>query len=323
MTHIKGYVGTYASPEAPGTYQFLLDTGTGQLCEPALLYPQANTKYAAWSNGLLATVTENAQGCGLALLDTASPGAPLLDERICERTTACFLTWREGLLYSANYHDGHVLIHSVENGKLHLVRRLFLGEESGCHQVIFHGRWLLVPCLKRDRVLLFDRENGYASAGELAFPAGTGPRHGLFAAGHSRFYLVSETSNQLFTYAVNGPDFTLEETVPILPAGYAGKADAAAIRLSEDESTLYLSIRGADLIAVFRLEAGLPRLLQHADSLGRDPWDILPVPGSPLLLTANRRSGELVCRRLDAGGTVGGELSRIQIPQCVGLALEA
>lgn len=323
MTHMKGYVGTYASPEAPGTYRFLLDPGSGQLSEPALLYPQTNTKYAAWSGGLLATVTENTEGCGLALLDAAAPGAPLLDTRICEKTTACFLTWQDGLLYSANYHDGHVLIHSVENGKLHLVRRLFLGEESGCHQVIFHGRWLLIPCLKRDRVFLFDREDGYAGAGELAFPTGTGPRHGLFAAGHSRFYLVSETSNQLFTYTVHGRDFTPEGAVPILPAGYAGKADTAAIRLSEDERTLYVSVRGADLIAVFRLGAGLPQLLQHADSLGRDPWDILPVPGSPLLLTANRKSGSLVCRRLEPDGRVGDALGRISIPQCVGLALEA
>ena len=321
MTDLKGYAGTYASPEAPGTYRFLLDTGSGQLSGPTLVYPQTNTKYAAWDGGLLATVTENGQGCGLALLDTAAPGVPLLDERICERTTACFLTWQEGLLYSANYHDGHVLIHRVENGKLHLVRRLFLGEESGCHQVIFHGRWLLVPCLKRDRVFLFDRENGWAGAGELVFPAGTGPRHGLFTANHRRFYLVSETSNQLFTYTASGPDFTLEGAVPILPAGCAG--ETAAIRLSGDERTLYVSVRGADLIAVFRLDEGLPRLLQHADSLGRDPWDILPVPGSPLLLTANRRSGDLVCRRLESDGRLGGEASRISIPQCAGLALEA
>lgn len=322
MTQIKGYVGTYTSPEAPGTYRFLLDTQSGQLSSPELLYPQANTKYAAWADGLLATVTENGQGCGLALLATAAPGAPLLDVRICEKTTACFLAWQEGLLYSANYHDGHVLIHSVESGKLHLVRRLLLGEESGCHQVIFHGRWLLVPCLKLDRVVLFDRENGYARVGELSFPVGTGPRHGLFTAGHTRFYLVSETSNQLFTYTVNGPDFTLEGAVPILPAGFTGKADAAAIRLSGDETTLYVSVRGADLIAVFRLGAGLPQLIQHAGSLGRDPWDILPIPGSPLLLTANRKSSDLVCRRLDADGRIGEEAGRISIPQCVGLSLE-
>lgn len=321
MAIIHGYIGTYTSPEAPGTYRFVLDTEAGQLRQPALVYPQTNTKYAVWSNGLLATVTENSEGSGLALLDTAGD-MKLLDRRICEKTTACFLAWQDSLLYSANYHDGHVLIHAVEDGKLRLVRRLFLGEESGCHQVIFHDRWLLIPCLKLDKVFLFDREKDFAPAGELTFAPGTGPRHGVFSRDHRRFWLVSETSNQLFTYRVSGADFTLEGICPILPDRFTGKADTAAIRLSEDESTLYISVRGADLIAVFRLGDGLPRLLQHADSLGQDPWDILLVPGSDLLLTANRKSSALVLRQLEADGCVGRELSRISVPQCVGLCLE-
>lgn len=322
MTELKGYVGTYASPDAPGTYRFLLDTDSGRLSAPALIYPQTNTKYAAWHRGLLATVTENSRSCGLALLDVSAGEAKVLDVQDGERTTACFLTWQDGLLYSANYHDGHVLIYRPENGKLTLVHRLFLGEESGCHQVIFHGRWLLVPCLKLDRVFLFDRENAFAPAGELILAPGTGPRHGVFSAGHSRFYLVSETSNQLFTYAVEGASFSLLDTAALLPRDFTGKADAAAIRMSEDGRSLYISLRGADLIVVFRLENGLPRLLQRADALGRDPWDILLVPGRPLLLTANRKSSALVCRALAPDGTVAGETGRITIPQCVGLALE-
>ena len=80
MTHLTGYVGTYASPGAAGTYRFQLDAESGRLSEPELIYPQTNTKYAVWANGLLATVTENSQGCGLALLDPSAPGVPVLDE---------------------------------------------------------------------------------------------------------------------------------------------------------------------------------------------------------------------------------------------------
>ena len=322
MTEIKGYVGTYASPDAPGTYQFLLDANSGHLSSPELIYRQTNTKYAAWSSGLLATVTENDQGCGLALLDVSADETKLLDVQIREKTTACFLTWQDGLLYSANYHDGHVLVYLPENGKLVLIHRLFLGDESGCHQVVFHGRWLLIPCLKLDRVFIFDREADFAPAGELSFAPGTGPRHGVFNADHSRFYLVSETSNQLFTYAVDGASFTLLDTAPLLPEDFSGKSDAAAIRMSENGEFLYVSLRGADLIAVFQVKSGIPRLLQHADALGRDPWDILLIPGHPLLLTANRKSSELVCRALATDGTIAGETGRISIPQCVGLALE-
>ena len=127
------------------------------------------------------------------------------------RSHECFLNISEIQLrlLQAVLLDGHVLVYRVDKQKLHLVRRIFLGEESGCHQVLFHQRWLLIPCLKRDKVFIFEYDGGCQPAGELTFPAGTGPRHGVFTADHTRFYLVSETSNQLFTYAVNGAAFTL------------------------------------------------------------------------------------------------------------------
>jgi len=322
MSNLTGYAATYASPGETGTFRFQLDVRTGRLSGRELVYRQTNTKYAAWSGGLLAAVTESGGQAGAALLDTRVPGTPLLDRQLTERTTACFLTWHGGLLYSANYHDGHVLIYAVEDGRLKLVRRVEMGLESGCHQVIFHDRWALVPCLRLDRVNILDREDGFRQAGAISFPQGTGPRHGVFAAGHRRFYLVSERSNQLFTYAVDGPEFTLEGVVPVLPPDFSGKAEAAAIRLSEDQRTLYISVRGADLISVFRLGGGLPELLQHAGSMGRDPWDILPVPGGSLMLVSNRGSGTLLCRRLEADGQLGAQCGDLAIPQCVGLALE-
>lgn len=322
MAHIYGYVGTYTSPTAPGTYRFRLDTDSGILDMPELIYPQTNTKYTAWQQGLLATVTEKDGTSGVALLSTEAPQPVLLDTQFPEKTTACFLTWHEGLLYSANYHDGHVLIYAPEEGRLRLVRQLTAGEESGCHQVIFHGRWLLVPCLRRDQVLIFDREEDFRQVGTLEFSPGTGPRHGVFTRDHRRFYLVSETSNELFTYRVDGASFTLEHVCSVLPPDFAGKGDTAAIRLSEDETTLYVSLRGPGIIAVFRIGEGAPALLQHVSSCGKEPWDLLLVPGGRFLLAANRKSDEISCFSLLADGTVGPQQSTLPIPQCVGLSLE-
>lgn len=322
MSLINGYVGTYTSPDAPGTYRFTLDADTGVLSAPALVYPQANTKYAAWHGGLLATVTESGGRSGLALLDASDPGCPVLDSVLTEDATACFLTWHEGRIYSANYHDGHVLIYEPACGGLRLIRRLEIGAEAGCHQALFHGRWLLVPCLCLDQVRIFDLENGLAPAGTLDFPAGTGPRHGVFNADHTRLYLVSEKSNQLFTYAVDGLSFTPVQADTLLPPDRAGRADAAAVRISPDGKTLYVSVRGADLITVFRLEDGLPVLLQHASSLGRDPWDLMLPPGGRFLLASDRKSDALVSFSLEPDGSVGHERSRLTIPQCVGITLE-
>ncbi len=322
MSPINGYAGTYASPEAPGTYRFTLDPDTGILGAPTLVYPQKNTKYAAWRGGLLATVAEDGGRSGLALLDAAAPGCPVLDRSLTEEATACFLTWHEGQIYSANYHDGHVLVYEAQEGKLRLIRRLEMGAEAGCHQALFHGRWLMVPCLCLDQVRIFDRSGGFAPAGTLEFPAGSGPRHGVFNAAHSRLYLVSETSSQLFTFAVDGLNFTLEQADPILSPEQAPGAQTAAVRLSPDERTLCISVRGADLIAVFRLENGLPALLQRASSRGRDPWDLIFAPGGRFLLASDRNSDALVSFAVEPDGRIGPERSRVTIPQCVGLTLE-
>ena len=44
MAYITGYVGTYASPNTPGTFRFRLDDQSGALDQPELIYPQTNTK---------------------------------------------------------------------------------------------------------------------------------------------------------------------------------------------------------------------------------------------------------------------------------------
>ncbi len=322
MSDLFGYVGTYSSSEAPGTYRFTLDTNTGILSNAQLVYAQTNTKYSAWCGGLLATLTEMNGKAGLALIDTASIQGSVPDRVLTENVTSCFLTWHRGCIYTANYHDGHVLIYQVHEGKLKQMRRIFVEKEAGCHQVLFHDHFLLVPCLCLDQIRIFDLDREDAPVKQLEFPAGTGPRHGVFNADHTRFYLVSETSNELFTYRVDGLEFTLDHVCPLLPEGAFPHAQAAAIRLSADEKTLYLSVRGANLIVVVQVSGDSPHILQHMDSHGCDPWDLALVPGCPFLLCSNRTSNEILCFSLAQDGTILQKLSALSVPQCVGISLE-
>lgn len=65
--------------------------------------------------GISATLTEQNGKAGVALFDTTVQPPTLLDVRLDEQATACWLGWLDGLLYCANYHDGHLLIYEVEN----------------------------------------------------------------------------------------------------------------------------------------------------------------------------------------------------------------
>lgn len=321
MAKIRGYVGTYRSPAASGTYCFTLDTDTGALSDAECFFAADNTKYAACWNDRVACLTERDGKAGLCLLDANKPGNPLLGELFSEKVTACSLLYHGSLLYTANYHDGTVLIYrALENGP-ELVRRVEVANEAGCHQIIPHGRWVLIPCLELDRVRIFDTESDWAMVGEITFAPGVGPRHGVFSADHTRYFMNSERSNEIFSFAVNGQDFTPTDTQPILPPDFSGKGDAAALRMSRDGKTLYTTARGADLIAVFAVTEQGTELVQRVHSGGSSPWDLVLSPCGGFALVSNRKSNEVVSFPIGPDGRLGEPCGRVSVPEAVGIAL--
>ena len=252
------YVGTYASSEASGTYRVPFDPELGALGAAECIYAQKNTKYTAWHDGYLATLTEQNGKAGVALFDTTVQPPTLLDVRLDEQATACWLGWLDGLLYCANYHDGHLLIYEVENRRLRLRRQIFVQAEAGCHQAILQNGRILLPCLCLDQVRIFYAAQETVPAQVLCLPKGSGPRHGVFSPDGAWFYLLSETSNQLFSYQVRGTQLCLRQVDGLRVDSEADGPQSAEVRISPDGLHLYLSIRGTSSLAVFRLEAHLP-----------------------------------------------------------------
>lgn len=322
MANIKGYVGTYRSPSGSGTYGFTLNTHTGALDQAECFFAADNTKYSVCWQGRVACLAERDGKAGLCLLDANKPGAPLMGALFPEKVTACSLLYHKGLLYTANYHDGTVLIYRESENGLELVRRVEVANEAGCHQIIPHGRWMLIPCLELDRVRIFDTESDWAMVGEIPFAPGVGPRHGVFSDDHTRYFMNSERSNEIFSFAVNGPDFTLTDTQPILPTEFSGKGETAALRMSGDGKTLYTTARGADLIAVFAITERGTELIQRLHSGGSSPWDLVLSPCGKFALVSNRKSNEVVSFPIGPDGRLGEPCGRISVPEAVGIALE-
>lgn len=316
MEQLTGYIGTYDAPGHPGVYRFRLDGETGALSEGELFYKARSAKALALWSGRLAAPVEREGKAGMLLLDRTRPGVAL-DEVFYERNTACYAVWEAGRLYTANYHQGHVLEYCVKDDILQLVREIKVAPKAGCHQVLLHEGHLLVPCLEQDRVLLFDGAG--RQAGELPFPAGSGPRHGVFDAARAWLYFITERSCEIHVFRVGpGLRFEREGRFP-LPA-HPGDA-GAAIRLSEDGRFLYASVRGSDLLAVYRVAGGRLELIQQVPCGGAHPRDLVLAPGGRFLLAANRDSGSVACFPLDREhGTIGTETGRLTVPRPVALA---
>lgn len=304
---LTGFLGTYASSRSSGIYRFTLDTDTGQLSVPELYYEAPDCKYLSLYKGLLASPVQKKGSAGICLLDVTQPQPQLLDELYAEEGTSCFITQDENFICTANYHEGLVLVYQKTGQKLSLCKKIIIAPKAGCHQVLFHDGYLLVPCLLLDEIRIFDSRNDFQPAGTISFPYGTGPRHGIFTRDHRHLFVVSELSNELFVFAAEkraadretdaAPLFRLLSTHPLLK-GHADTDTAptsAAVRLSPDERHLYISTRYADVISVFVIENGHVIMIQQTSCGGTHPRDIVLSPDGRYLLVANRTTGGLVC----------------------------
>lgn len=349
MNTLTGYLGTYASPESLGIYRFTMNLETGALTGPELYYPSPDCKYLSLDGSLLAAPEKQDGKAGLCLLDTAGGKASFAGAEYHETSPACYVTQDSAHIYTANYHEGSVLIYMKSGAGLTLTKRIDIAPKAGCHQIFFFSHYMMVPCLLLDAVKIFDCDNGFSPAGELTFPKGTGPRHGIFDRDQRRLFLVSELSNQLFVYEItsdtgNAPSaaaendsadraasettptynvasaFQLQHVYSLLPEGaiYKEPPASAAIRLSADERFLYVSTRFAEIISVFAVERGGLRLIQQTDCGGIHPRDIALTPDGSFLLAVNRTRGGLVSFRVDPeSGRLTGPCSSVPAPEAV------
>lgn len=329
---LTGYLGTYSSPQSPGVFRFTIDLTDGSLSVPELYFKAPDCKYLSlYKNSLAAPVVQNGRA-GLFLLDIR--GEKTASEVFHETAAACHVAQDSHFLYTANYHEGSVLIYEKTEGGLRLLKRLVIAPGAGCHQVLLYRDLILVPCLRLDRVKIFDCSKDFSLVGELVFPAGTGPRHGIFDEKQERLFLVSELTNQLFVYRIERSPgqtavFFLEKTYEILRKGeeYSQTPASAAIRLSPDERFLYVSTRFADVITVFSVGGGPDACtlspIQQIGSGGVHPRDILVTPDGRYLLAANRTQGGLVSFPIDpVSGALKPPSSRVPVPEAVSIVLE-
>ncbi len=329
MNTLTGYIGTYASPESLGIYRFTMDLDNGNLSKPELYYGALDCKYLSLHGTLLVAPRKRDGQAGICLLDTAGGGASLAGEAFYETAPVCYVTQDDACIYTANYHEGCILVYRKSPDSLTLAKRIDIAPKAGCHQILFHNHYMLVPCLLLDTVKIYDCSRDFAPAGELRFEEGTGPRHGIFDKDHKRLFLVSELSNQLFVYSLaadtpSGPAITLEHVYPLLPgdAKYKEPPASAAIRLSPDGRFLYVSTRFADIISVFYIDGCQLKLVQQTGSGGVHPRDFTLTPDGQYLLAVNRTEGGLVSFRINPEtGCLDGPCSQVPAAEAVAVIL--
>jgi 6-phosphogluconolactonase len=170
------------------------------------------------------------------------------------------------------------------------------------------NRFAITADLGLDKLLMyrFDAAKGSLTPADPPFVAmdpGAGPRHVAFAPSGKFVYVVNELTSTVTVFAVQPGEGTLRtvQTVPTLPADFAGSNTAAEIAVDAKGSSLYVSNRGHDSIAVFTVDpdAGTLEPLEWVPSGGTTPRHFAIDPTGQWLLAANQGSNTINLLRID------------------------
>lgn len=313
---MHGYIGTYTTGRSQGIYRFTFDPDTGALSEPILFAAVRNPKCIARKGSILASAIELEGRAGVALWDARHPGTPPFSMCCPEKQTPCHLRFSGSSLLAANYHEGLFTVYRTDSHNLSCATQIACGEKAGCHQSLGRRGFILVSCLEQDQVRIFDRK--FSPRGVILFPAGSGPRHGIFHPKDRTLWMVTERSHELYHFNYADTRYQLLQQVSILPKDHPEYAASttAAIRLSPDGRFLYTSTRGADVMSVFALDADGAHLIQQVPCGGKHPRDFILSDDGRYVLVLCRDSDDLFSFPRDAEtGKLGEIVSHIHVPE--------
>ncbi len=217
-----------------------------------------------------------------------------------------------GWAFVANYGGGSVASFRVgADGSLgDAVGRQSPGANAHMIAATPSNRWVLVPCLGDDRVVVlgFDESSGALMRGTTYDAAdGAGPRHFAITRDGTHVYVNNERNSTVDVLRFDEASGALTHlaTASTLPSGFSMANTTAEILLGADERTLYVSNRGHDSIAIFHV--GDDHLLMargHAMLMARRPRSMALDPSGTWLLAAAQGDDVVVSFRVASDGSL-------------------
>jgi 6-phosphogluconolactonase len=327
------YVGNYTTKtESKGVYKFRFDTVTGKMTalelagetkDPSwvVVHPGGKYLYAANEMGKPSTVSAFA-------IEPKTGKLTFLNDMPALGLDPCHLSFdRTGkFLFSANYNSGNVVVYPIlADGKLG--DHTALQEDTGKvgpntkRQDRSHAHWIgasennklvYVADLGLDQVLIykFDSAKGTLSPAVVdrpnttapEFKPGTGPRHVAFSKNGKFMYVLGELGSSITVFESASPaKFTSLQEIPMLPAGFSGRNDAAEIEIHPSGRFLYASNRGHDSIVTYAIDAktGKLTLIEDVPTGGKEPRHFAIDPSGNFLLAENQNTNAIVEFRID------------------------
>ena len=222
-------------------------------------------------------------------------------------------------LLTANYSSGSFAVHPIQaDGRLgpmsdhiqHEGKGPNPGRQEGphAHSIAFDPGGNFVVCcdLGIDTVRVYRLES---STGKLTLHSqaqtapGAGPRHFAFHPALPFVYVANELDNTVTQAAWDGRAGTISplKSWSTLPEGYADETTVADIHFHPSGRYLYVSNRGHDSLAMYRVDSATGELtpLGFQETFGAIPRNFAISPNGRFLYAANQATDNIVCFRLD------------------------
>ena len=357
------FVGTYTNKtESKGIYAYEFDSDTGKLTPKGVAAETPDPSWVAVHPGGKYLYAANEAGKASAVsafaVDAKSGKLTLLNQMPSLGEDPCYLSFDKTGKYVlvANYSSGTIAVFPIlVDGRLGEHSALL--KDQGAtgpnkeHQQGPHAHWIetsmgngtvFVADLGLDRVMTykFDAVKGTLGASPAAGPRqafvqkalelspGTGPRHVAISkvTDFRRFlYVLGELDSTITVFATTkeGIFGGAIQKVPMLPAEFSGRNDAAEIEIHPTGKFLYASNRGHDSIAIFAIDPakGTLTFLARVPTGGQEPRHFAIDPSGKYLLAENQFSNDIVIFKIDAatgGLTPTGQV--VEVPSPVDMA---
>lgn len=327
------YVGTYTTGDSKGIYRFTADIQNGKIDEVQLSASISNPTYLYIDKNTLRLYTVakiNGKG-GVASfsINNSSGSLELIDYQVSAENPPCHVSMNNkgNYLFSSNYHSGSVKAYPVsEVGSIDSFSSEKLHEGSGPNNerqerphvhysaLTPDEKYLCVIDLGIDSLVLYDFENGgLFKRSNFDFKSGSGPRHMAFHPNARFAYIITELSSEIVALEYSHTDgcFMEIQNTSALPEEYKGENLGSAIHFHPSGKFLYVSNRGHDSIAAYRVDSSSGRLvlISHTSSGGSGPRDFAFSPDGNFLYAANQNSNNITVFSVDESD---GELRPIE-----------
>ena len=204
--------------------------------------------------------------------------------------THLYVSDNERYLFAANYQVGATDAYLLDNNRIK--EKICSMPHSGlgpdllkrqtgphCHYIgsTPDNKYIYAVDLGADRIIMYQCNEGVlkeAPNHNFNVIPGSGPRHMIFSQDGNFAYLVNEIANNIMVFKYRDEYLNLIQVINTTPRHFHGFSSASGIKISNSGNHLFVSNRGHDSIALYRINQETGKLtLLYMVHTGKNPRD--------------------------------------------------